>query len=456
MARHHIIRINLRTLTIILLCTVFTTTYAIAFQSPERQFKITDLGTVSGFNHSAGFDINNSGNVVGSLYVNPWQDPHAFIWQKNTMTTFGLFPSGVRLEATAINSSGASVGWKDRIHNDPNALYRSRLGELLNLGTLPDHRLSFANDINDIGRIVGYSVPWDGWPLAFYYDNGEMINIGTLGGRFSMAFGINEDGYVVGKADTNKKEEHAFVWFNDKMYDLGTLSGDYSEATDINDSLQVVGDATDRYGFGHAFLWQNGKMQDLGTLGSFISYASGINDLGEVVGYSYTKEGEMHAILYDEQNGMRDINNLIAEDQTEWVIEQAFSINDAGQISAVGVNKDEIMHAILLTPTGFVLTGPSPAIADTTNRLRIQGGTPGAWVSLYFGRTPGTHKIINCAYIYIDMADPILMGKTRVNKNGEAVFQVYVPLEASGKLYYIQVVENDTCIVSNLMQQYFQ
>src|SRR5947209_6759634 len=83
------------------------------------------------------------------------------------------------------------------------------------------------------------------------WDNGTMIDLGTLGGSTSSAQGINDLGQVVGWANLPGDESyHAFLvtpqggmWFrdrdrdgiNDFMIDLGELSGSgYSEASDIN------------------------------------------------------------------------------------------------------------------------------------------------------------------------------------------------------------------------------
>ena len=47
---------------------------------------------------------------------------------------------------------------------------------------------------------------------AFVYDGTEMIDLGTLGGLFSVAYGINNDGVVVGYAHDAMNVTQAVRW----------------------------------------------------------------------------------------------------------------------------------------------------------------------------------------------------------------------------------------------------
>src|SRR5262245_45867371 len=134
------------------------------------------------------------------------------------------------------------------------------------LGTLPHGTYISAGDLNEAGQVVGYGDVSDRFH-AFLWDNGTMLDLGTLGGSNSNALGINDRGQVVGYADVPGDAAHdAFlitpqggVWFrdsdldgrNDLMLDLGRLPGaGFSEATDVNNVGQVVGGSGS-----NAFLW---------------------------------------------------------------------------------------------------------------------------------------------------------------------------------------------------------
>ena len=78
----------------------------------------------------------------------------------------------------------------------------------------------------------------------FLWDNGTMIDLGTLGGTAGWPYGLNKKGQVTGQSNlADDVHFHAFLWDRGVLKDLGTLGGDNSSARWINDAGEVVGRA---------------------------------------------------------------------------------------------------------------------------------------------------------------------------------------------------------------------
>ena len=125
-------------------------------------------------------------------------------------------------------------------------------------------------------------------------------NLGTLPGNASQASGINERGQAVGFSNIVSGDQHATLFEDGKVIDLGTLPGDNNAAADgINDRGQVVGWSTANGNNERAFLFENGVMTDLGTLpGGNGGSASAINSRGQVAGTSSTRYTPWNAVIW--------------------------------------------------------------------------------------------------------------------------------------------------------------
>jgi probable HAF family extracellular repeat protein len=230
------------------------------------------------------------------------------------------------------------------------------------LGTLggPDALASF---VNDHGQVAGFSYinstpsPTTGVPTQdpFFWEDGKMVDIGSLGGTSGFANFLNNRGEVVGVSNLEMDlTAHPFLWSKSEgMKDLGILGGTFGSANWVNDSREVVGIATNLNDQAlHAFFWRNGVMTDLQTVGSDPdSEAKSVNSQGQVVGASFdlAADVDLHGFLWENGGPIVDLNALVAP-SSDVTITNAFDINDRGEIAGNGFLPNGDVRAVLLIP----------------------------------------------------------------------------------------------------------
>lgn len=284
----------------------------------HHRYKLIDLGTFGG----------------PSSYFNTLHDVAPFV------PALAYFFNN----AQTVNQRGISAGWTDTSAPDPYPAFCFnpdcfvshgflwRDGLLTDLGPLAPGWSSAATWINDNGQAVGLSEnglidPLTGLPevRGVLWDNGQIIDLGTLGGNASLALGVNEDGQVAGLALNAIPDPFS-------VYDFLIYGSSQGTQT-------------------RAVLWHDGVMQDLGTLGGPDAYAAYINERGQVAGSSYTNSTPnpithlptFHPFLWDKEAGMQDLGSLGGT-----VTQQVVGPNERGQVvGATTLAGDSTFHPFL-------------------------------------------------------------------------------------------------------------
>jgi probable HAF family extracellular repeat protein len=343
---------------------------------------LSPLPGFDGLNSATGFWVSDSGLTVG--ISENGLDPltggpavEAVLWGKdNSLTDVGTL-GGNASSANAVNNRGQVAGEALNTIPDPytsnfnnfyiggatqvHAFRWTRSRGMQDLGTLGGTD-SAAFSINERGQIAGMSFtnttvnPTTGIPTLdpFLWENGKMLDLGTLGGTIGVAFALNNRGQVVGTSSlVGDNGQHAFLWdMKGGMQDLGTLGGATGGALWINDAGDIAGGDSRADGSAGSFLWRHGVMTDLGSVAGSNSgsQALGINSRRQIVGNLLDNVGnEIGGFLWEDGGPMVDLSTLFPP-HPDLQLDHAFFINDRGEIAVRGVFSNGDTHSLVLIP----------------------------------------------------------------------------------------------------------
>ena len=307
-----------------------------------------------------------------------------------TATTYDVVkvPSslgGTQSRGMAINASGLVAGWSNLSSGSRHAaVWRDgAITDLLTLGG-PSSTVPWPG-LNDAGMVVGISHTDRPDPLhedwscdlggflpettdlicsGFFWDNGVMRELPTLGGNHGFAAGVNNRGEIVGWAETDVHDPtcvdaqvlgfRGVIWdpksgSNGKIKtrELRPFAGDAaSAATAINDDGVAVGisgdcdQAVGRFSARHAVLWgKNHKPVEIPNLGGTAWHTPmDINADGDVAGFSNPPgpgdpEGEFIAQAFFWPNGGSTATRIGTLDDDP--VSEALAINAHRQVVGV-------------------------------------------------------------------------------------------------------------------------
>src|SRR5277367_5538641 len=355
----------------------------------QTSYRVTDLGDLHKGNLGCAMGLNDHGwteimygTEIDPLQVGPLVNGRAglnidglkidlgTLGGKNSWTNYG-----------GLNEQGEAVGLAETAVPDPDGEdvcafgthltckpFFWRNGHMSALPTVGGNN-GQASGINNRGQIAGYAQTAftdSGCPpyqttAAVIWQNGKVqAQLPTVGGDpDGVAFGINNQGLATGYTGTCTAANHAVLWENDTATALPDLGVEGALGVGINDKGQIVGqvasaDGTTAYGA----VWQNEggtyTITSFNTLpGDYFSFGEAINNQGQAVGSTQLKNGYWsHAFIW--QNGViTDLNTLFPASSNLYAT-MANAINERGQISGMatvlsGPNAGKI-HAFLATP----------------------------------------------------------------------------------------------------------
>jgi len=432
-------------------------------QTPKHHhYKLIDLDTLGGpaaykSVNAPGYQILANSGEVAYAADTPLPDPfapncyyppdchvtHAVRWSNGVLTDLGALPGDGNGSASgAMNAQGWIVGQSEDGEIDPISglpeihatLWHD--GRIADLGTFGGH-WSIGLTLNDAGDVVGFATnstpdPYALFPpagtqtRAFRWREGELIDLGTLGGDDAQALSVNRGGQIVGSSytDTIPNETtgiptiHPFLWERGRMVDLGTLGGTYAGGGScnfgasctspvplyegsllINNRSQVIGTSNlaGDQSF-HPFLWEKGKMRDLGTLGGDNGVAIWLTDNGEVVGQADVPGSQAYHGFRWKDRVITDLGTLEGDPCS-----RALMANSKGQIvgGTLAICQLETTRAFLWENGGPIIDLNSLTVADSGANLYEADNINERGEIVASGLPAGCNDRFSCGHLYL-------------------------------------------------------
>jgi probable HAF family extracellular repeat protein len=346
----------------------------------HHTYKLIEIGTFGGPSSSVAGPgvklVNDRGTGIGGADTPTSDSPdcffgdcfiqHGFTWQNGVITDVGALPGVNSSFPNEINDRGVIVGVSENGLIDPlvggpeiNAVVWKD-GQIVNLGTLGGNQ-SFGFSINNRDQAVGVALnaipdPFSLFGLgtqtrAFLWQHGVMQDLGTLGGPDAVPGNINKRGQVCGNSYTNSTPNQntgiptldPFLWDRGRMIDLGTLGGTIGSSTYLNERGEITGTSNlaEDLTF-HPFLWSRGVLTDLGTFGGDNGQPSWLSDDGDVVGKADLPGSNKHDGFLWSRGIMTDLGTVDGDPCSN-----ALAINSNGQIVGGSGNCSSFSHAFI-------------------------------------------------------------------------------------------------------------
>jgi probable HAF family extracellular repeat protein len=380
---------QLRNFSILWVTAILLSCFGNAFA--QARYKVQDLGVQHPDNLGMAMGLNNYG---WTLNMEQLLDPFSIslsahlVSGTDTITIGELnIPLGTlggknsSINWNGINDPGDAVGMSETSVPDPNG--EDLCGFGTHLTCLPffwhnGHMYALptvggnngqASAVNNFGQVAGYAengvvdstcppgITNNRVDLPVMWTKRNAQALPTIGtDPDGVAFGINNQGQAVGYSGTCTTANYAVLWENGTATPLADLGTPGAIAYAINAHNQIVGQAVNSEGTALAAIWENNTVRSLGVLlpGDAAAFATSINNRGQVVGSSFDSSSNWSHGLIWENGRMFDLNQLFPASSNLYVI-SASNINEGGQIAGMAVemagpNAGTIVHSFLATP----------------------------------------------------------------------------------------------------------
>jgi probable HAF family extracellular repeat protein len=336
------------------------------------QYRLVDLGILSGCYYSRATALSSDGKVAGNSCAQDSEGVYrsrAFLYANGRMQDLGVIGADAASEsrATGVNSAGIVVGtsagdtggfiWNGTMERFPAGVPAGTFPGLTAVTEIYPEAIN--DDVVVVGSVVGLQ-PEPVWPdsRAFVHQSGVLRYLGDTadGATMFIAHSISRDGHVVARGDFMDPTPSPYLPYV-ALFDLGSSA----PGAVVGGFMHACSPSVSNAG---ALLVCIGRDPPIATelIESSVrtmippldpdgsTFGSGINRWGEVVGSAYRPSLAVHeGFIYREGEAL-PLDDVLDSSADGWHIVGAADINDDGLIAATAKYKAGEDRAVLLVP----------------------------------------------------------------------------------------------------------
>lgn len=317
-----------------------------------KRYHLVDLGTSPDGLPLLPVALNDRGQVA--VYAQPPET------QVRGTVIRGFLREGARLQEHAealggvpvagLSSNGLLCG-QERVAGGPLRAWALHLGDI---GAVHwPERESHAAAVNARGWVAGHVAIHTENSMrrqAFLLDHHGQLRLPAVpSGGSTVAVAMNDSGAILLNCTGGGFEirSQAWLWRDDRSTLVNGLPGGGVWGEALTPGGRITGRLRTPGGSSHAFLHEDGRTHDLNCDLGYQSEALAANDHRVVVGRMIDPAGERHAFRWTPADGMRPLDEFVADLTTTWTFQKAVAVNAAGVIAGRGLWRGE--------PRGFLL-----------------------------------------------------------------------------------------------------
>ncbi len=433
-------------------------TAGLAQPSGVTAYEVMSIGVLEGHRSSSVEGVDEFGRVASRSRAFSGQ-VYGAVWINGDLVGVPPPPGGDGADVFGVSPEGGIlVGITSVAGRTRAAAWQIGVGSAALISLPGSQTYCYASAASSAGWMVGRCDLPDRSALWPRLD--PPIDLGSLASEFGLegANDINELGEIVGQSANAQHITRPYLWRDGQMIDIG---GDPPErrgvAYGINDRTEIVGYESD------PFRWHDGQMTKLPRFRSCFCTARAVNNFGLIVGEENMddrcRNGYEHAVAWQDvgQGYVEyDLNDFIPR-HPDVTLREADDVNDAGQMAVFGEYDDGRERGFMVTPYLFEMSDPVPGVAGQPNTITVIGLQADQRVLLAYGTREGAQKIRpTCPGGTLLIRDPQTSPIVRADSNGVATIIVNVPQAARGRTIRMQAIAPFECEISHTVTWTFE